>query len=113
MSSPCRSQSLVSRECSVIREYLYAEQLAAVAPWSVDAIEKMVRRGTFTRGVHYFQPHGRGTKLIFKWSAIVALIEDGAEPPTGEGHVVVHPPTGGIRRIDIDALQAALHGLVD
>lgn len=57
------------------REYLSAEQLAEVTPWSVDAIEKMVRRGVLKRDVHYFQPFGRRTQLVFKWSAIVTLIE--------------------------------------
>ena len=34
----------------------------------------MVRRGVL-KHVHYFQPFGRRTQLVFKWSAIVALIE--------------------------------------
>ena len=58
-----------------VREYLSAEQLAEVTPWSVDAIEKMVHREVLKRNVHYFQPFGRRTQLVFKWSAIVTLIE--------------------------------------
>lgn len=58
-----------------VREYLSADQLAEVTPWSVDAIAKMVKRGVLKRGVHCFQPFGRRTQLVFKWSAIVALIE--------------------------------------
>ena len=54
------------------RAYLYAEDLARVTPWSVDAIEKMVARGKLRRGIHWFQPAGR---RIFKWAAIVKLIE--------------------------------------
>jgi hypothetical protein len=91
---------------AVVREYLHAEQLAAVTPWSVDAIEKMVRRGTFRLGVQYFQPHGRGTKLIFKWSAIVMLIESGMgadesagrSPESGRG-IDVEKATTGLRRL--------------
>lgn len=60
---------------AAVREYLSTEQLAAVSPWSVAAIGKLVARGALRPGVHYFQPFGRRTKLIFKWSAIVALIE--------------------------------------
>ena len=60
---------------SVGREYLTIEQLAAVGPWSADAIEKMIKRGLLRRDVHFFQPFGPRTRLIFKWSAIVALIE--------------------------------------
>jgi hypothetical protein len=58
-----------------VREYLSAEQLSEVTPWSLSAIEKMVTRGILQRDVHYFQPFGRRTQLVFKWSAIVALIE--------------------------------------
>jgi len=57
------------------REYLSIRQLAQLTPWSTDAIEKMVRRGTFQRGVHYFQPSGTRTQLIFKWGAIVSWLE--------------------------------------
>ena len=106
MNSPCPSPSLVSRGCSTRREYLHAEQLAAVTPWSVDAIEKLVRRGTFRLGVHYFQPQGRGTKLIFKWSAVVALIESRAgvdEPavrsPETDKVIDVEKATTGLRRL--------------
>jgi hypothetical protein len=62
------------------RPYLSAEQLAELTPWTPDAIEKMIRRGVLVPGVHYFQPFGRRTKLIFKWEAIVALIEGRAAP---------------------------------
>jgi hypothetical protein len=57
------------------REYLSVEQLAERTPWSADAIRRMVTRGQLHRDVHYFQPLGRTTQLIFKWSAIVAFIE--------------------------------------
>jgi hypothetical protein len=35
----------------------------------------MVQRRLLHRDVHYFQPFGQRTQLVFKWSAIVALIE--------------------------------------
>lgn len=57
------------------KPYLSADELAQWTPWTLDAIEKMVRRGVLLRGVHYFQPFGRRRRLVFKWSAIVALIE--------------------------------------
>ena len=44
---------------------------------SHEAIYRMVRRGILQRGVHYFQPQGARTQLIFKWSAIVTMIESG------------------------------------
>lgn len=54
------------------KPYMYGDELAEVTPWSVDAIEKMVARGVLRRGVHWFQPGGR---RVFKWKAIVELIE--------------------------------------
>jgi hypothetical protein len=56
------------------RAYLYAEDLAELTPWTVEAIDKMVARGTLRRGIHWFQPAGR---RIFKWAAIIELIEGG------------------------------------
>ena len=49
-----------------------------------EAIEKMVTRGVLKRDVHYFQPFGRRTQLIFKWNAIVTLIE-GDQTKTATG----------------------------
>jgi hypothetical protein len=91
------------------RAYLNAEQLAAVTPWSVDAIEKMVRRGVLKRGVHYFQPQGRGTKLIFKWAAICEFIE--ADNQNGDIAVVSARRSEG--SVDVGGLAAALHGMLD
>ena len=88
-----------------MREYLNAAQLAALTPWSVTAIEKKVRRGELVRGVHYFQPGGAGSQLLFKWSAIVALIEGEPAPataavPAAKGKVLdVAEATRGIHRL--------------
>jgi hypothetical protein len=60
---------------SAVPPYLSTEQLAQVTPWSVSAVHTMVKRGVFQRGVHYFQPGGKGGALVFKWSAVVELIE--------------------------------------
>lgn len=62
--------------------YLSTEQLAQLTPWSVQAIRTMVKRGVFQRAVHYFQPGGKGGGLVFKWSAVVELIE-GIHSTTG------------------------------
>jgi len=92
-----------------VREYLSAEQLAKVTPWSLSAIEKMVSRGVLKRDVHYFQPFGRRTQLVFKWSAIVAMIEgDRTESnDTGGQHVV---ETRG--QIDVEKAKAGLGRLL-
>lgn len=59
------------------RQYLYTSELAQFVPWSEDAIEKKIARGVLKRGVHFFYLDGR---RLFKWSAIVALIEKPEEP---------------------------------
>jgi hypothetical protein len=82
-----------------------AEQLATVTPWSRKAIERLVARGVLVRGVHYFQPQGPRTPLIFKWSAIVMFIE-------GRGDVA-RPAAGlGREHLDVDATTAALERLL-
>jgi len=82
------------------RVYLNAEQLAAVTPWSKKAIAHMVEKGVLVRGVHYFQPQGTRTQLIFKWAAIVTFIE-GTAPVVAED--------GGP---DVEATAAALERLL-
>jgi len=70
--------------------YISTEQLAELTPWSVQAINTMRKRGIFKVGVHYFQPAGKGGQVIFKWAAVVELIESGALKDTD---VVDHAPT--------------------
>jgi hypothetical protein len=70
-----------------------------------DAVEQeghrhMVEKGVLVRGVHYFQPQGTRTQLIFKWAAIVTFIE-GAAPVVAED--------GGP---DVEATAAALERLL-
>jgi hypothetical protein len=82
--------------------YLSSAELAAQTPWSVEAIRRMVTRGVLRRGEHYFQPLGARTQLLFKWTAIVALIE---RPEPG----AVGPVGGPTRRVlDVGAASAAL-----
>lgn len=83
---------------SQVREYLTAEQLAEVAPWSVDAIDHMIRRGRLQLGVHYFQPFGRRSERLFKWAAIVALIEGEQTVPQVVTDVVDAPRGRNLRR---------------
>jgi predicted DNA-binding transcriptional regulator AlpA len=91
---------------SSVREYLNAQQLAEATPWSMSAIEKMVSRRILKRDVHYFQPFGRRTQLVFKWSGIVALIEDNQIKSDGtySEHVVERRA-----RIDVEQLIAVTH----
>jgi hypothetical protein len=91
------------------RPYLSAEQLCGLTPWTLDAIEKMIRRGILVRGRHYFQPTGQRGRLIFKWSAIVALIE--GLPVRSQPELVVDKPRPALkavptRRAKIDVEKA-------
>lgn len=69
------------------RQYLSIAQLAELTPWTINSIEKMVRRGVLVRGIHYFQPGGRRGRLVFKWDPIVAFIEGQSVQPDLQ-HVV-------------------------
>lgn len=63
------------------RAYLNAEQLSVLTPWSPDALRRMIERGVLRKGEHFFQPLGPRTHRLFKWSAIVEMIESNdAEP---------------------------------
>jgi len=98
-----------------VREYLDAAQLAASTPWSVEAIRRMVsrgvlRRGVLRRGVHYFQPLGPRTQVIFKWSAIVTLIEGIPSAAAPVRHLAA--PAAEKGRPDVQAATAALQRLL-
>lgn len=69
---------------NVSKMYLYIDQLSEVTPWSVQAIRTMVARGIFRKNIHYFQPHGPGSRTIFSWPAIVRFIEEGPGGAVGE-----------------------------
>ncbi|HVO24461.1 MAG TPA: hypothetical protein VMW56_12635 [Candidatus Margulisiibacteriota bacterium] len=58
-----------------VRPYMSIEQLEAATPWSVPAIRKKMARSVLKLGVHYFRPLGRRREVVFKWSAIVAMVE--------------------------------------
>ena len=102
-------RAAVARTCSLLREYLSIEQFAALGPWSADAIEKMIRRGVLRRDVHYFQPFGPRTRLIFKWTAIVTLIEGRTSLVDTQG---VAPASWGTV-LDVETATADLHRLLD
>jgi hypothetical protein len=73
----------------IVKPYLYADELAALTPWSVEEIDAKVKRRTLRLGVHYFQERHRARR-IFKWAAIVEVIENGTgdhTPATSMAHV--------------------------
>jgi len=96
------------------KPYLSAEELAQRTPWSPDAIEKMIARGVLVRGVHFFQFGGRRSRLIFKWDAIVALIE-GHRTRTRPTDVVEsdeHHETGRKQGLNVEAATTELQRLL-
>jgi hypothetical protein len=92
----------------VPKPYLYAEELAVLTPWSVEEISAKVKRGILRRGVHYFQERHR-TRRIFKWEAIVRLIESRSSD-TSE-HVDVF--RGSEKVIDVEKATTGLYRLLD
>jgi len=94
-----------------VKPYLYIEELAALTPWTEDAIRTKVRRGELRHRVHYFQDH-RGGRLIFKWDAIVELIEGGGANGTDErAPTPHHPPAGKV--LDVEKAKAELQRMLD
>lgn len=91
-----QTDSVNREEPASPRPYLYAEELSALTPWSTDAIDRMVARGILRLGVHYFQPGGR---RIFKWQAIVELIEG---ERVGDPSAPAGEPRQGLRRGVLD-----------
>jgi len=92
-----------------MRQYLYTEHLAEVTPWTPSAIRTMITRGVFKDGVHYFKPRGRNGRPIFKWAAVVELIEEG-EARESAGDTI---PLASGRVIDLNEAAAEIRGLRD
>ena len=98
--------------------YLSAEQLCELTPWTPDALEKLIRRGVLKRGVHYFQPLGRRSRLFFKWTTIQALIE-GRSVPSETEPVIDEPQPPALkavptrRVIDVEKTTTDLQRLLD
>lgn len=94
------------------KPYMYAEELARFTPWTPEAIRKMASTGTFKFGVHYFQTGGRGTRLFFKWEAIVEMIE-GADRRRVAEPVPAPCRQDRVRRLDAKKAEAELRRLLD
>ena len=59
----------------VCKPYLSIAELAALTPWTEQAIRTMISRGVLREGEHYFHV---GRRPVFKWEAVVAFIERGS-----------------------------------
>ena len=99
------------------RMYLSTEQLTARTPWSVEAIDKMIQRSVLVKGIHFFQLRPRSQRL-FKWTAIVELIEGRAVPiseePVVDGTQPKWPASRSARpMINVEKATTNLQRLLD
>jgi hypothetical protein len=65
-------------EVGMSEEYLTINELSARLKIKPKTIKNKMAAGIFRKGVHYFSPVGLGPR--FKWSAIVAWMEESQEP---------------------------------
>ncbi|MGH7820198.1 MAG: hypothetical protein ACREQ9_10525 [Candidatus Binatia bacterium] len=63
---------VAKRDRVMLKPYVSVDELAALTPWTGQAIRTMVKRRQLSEGVHYFHV---GRRLIFKWEKIVEFIE--------------------------------------
>lgn len=61
-------------DAPLCKPYLSISELATLTPWTDQAIRTMVSRGVLREGEHFFHV---GRRPVFKWAAIVDLIEQG------------------------------------
>jgi hypothetical protein len=61
-------------------EYLTIAEVAARLKIRPKTVKNKMASGLFRKGIHYFSPQGLGPR--FKWSAVVAWLEQSQEPIT-------------------------------
>jgi hypothetical protein len=61
-----------------MEEYLTIIELSGRLKIKPKTIKNKMASGIFRKGVHYFSPPGMGPR--FKWSAVVAWLEQSQEP---------------------------------
>lgn len=66
-----------------VKPYLSIAELAALTPWTEQAIRTMISRGVLREGEHYFHV---GRRPVFKWEAVVAFIEQRRPRPERVPH---------------------------
>ena len=62
----------------VSKEFLTIEELGRRLSWEERTIRNKMESGIFKKGIHYFSP--KGIRPRFKWSAIVAWLEEKEQP---------------------------------
>jgi hypothetical protein len=61
-------------------EYLTISELSTRLKIKPKTVKNKMASGIFQKGLHYFSPQGLGPR--FKWSAVVAWLEQSQEPKT-------------------------------
>ena len=61
----------------MVEEYLTIAELAARLKIKPKTVKNKMASGLFRKGIHYFSPPGLGAR--FKWSAVVAWLEQDDE----------------------------------
>jgi hypothetical protein len=80
--------------------------LAQLTPWTPDAIRTMISRGLFKLGVHYYKPHGPGSRPIFCYRAVVDYIQ-GTELQSRSEDDAIRLADGTVIDLDQATKQAA------
>jgi len=70
-----------------LEEYLTIEELSARLKIKPKTVKNKMASGVFRRGVHYFSP--QGLRPRFKWSSIVAWLEEKDEAATNQSTDVI------------------------
>lgn len=87
-------------------EYLKIGEVAERLKLSPRTIANKMAAGVFRRGVHYFSPPGLGPR--FKWSAVVAWLEQSQNPPAESDDSI--PMPRGYRLRDVSAKKVSVGG---
>jgi hypothetical protein len=73
-----------------MEEYLSIESVAKRLELSPKTVKNKMAKGVFKLGVHYFRPAGLGPR--FKWTAIVAWMEQSQGQQSGADSNVIPMP---------------------
>jgi hypothetical protein len=73
-----------------MEEYLTIAELSARLKIKPKTVKNKMAAGIFRRGVHYFSPAGLGPR--FKWSAVVAWLEQTENPTSESDHDSIPMP---------------------
>ena len=64
----------------MVEEYLTISEVAALLKVKPKTVKNKMASGIFKKGLHYFSP--KGLRPRFKWSAVVAWLEEKEEQAT-------------------------------